>query len=388
MLVPSLYLVKEPKVLRHVLSQFGQSCGSTKLVRSNPCPHPISLDRAHFGIIQQGDYTVTEKADGVRYQLLLGRFPRSLNMSQSEYSVMIDRRLRVFQVQVMAEDKFYNGSLFDGELVLEHEEGFQEPRQVYLVFDAVRVCGELVIRDPFLKRYELVHKVFDLFDKDIIRGPRQWAKDARELAADHKLVSMGNESCLTFRPKRFMALNELPALLRHRAKLLHKSDGLIFQRSQAEVQWGTDTTAFKWKEVHTLDFQVDGKFVATDAPGNVEGWETTLWVREEEILLDVGRAGVICPSPSGHESRRVAIALIPNEFFLRMLQTFRDSFSVIVECECRLPNEAEWETGAVVECIPLKVRTDKAQPNNMSVATRTLVNIRENVTSEELLSMV
>lgn len=113
------------------------------------------------------------------------------------------------------------------------------------------------------------------------------------------------------------------------------TDGVVFTPVNEPVRMGTHRTLFKWKpfERITIDFQVarDGR---------------TLCIQHDSRLVDVQRISDSYPPGS------------------------------ILECT--------FDTVKKVWCVH-KVRTDKTHPNNKRTFERTLVNIREDITYDELV---
>ena len=73
--------------------------------------------RKHIEILRKNkeDYTVSEKTDGYRYTLLLGKYKHD----NSEYSVLIDRSFHIYELSVAATDFCFNGTAVDGELIID-----------------------------------------------------------------------------------------------------------------------------------------------------------------------------------------------------------------------------------------------------------------------------
>ena len=111
----------------------------------NPCAQPVSLERKHLPLLNDGHYVVAEKSDGVRYTLFLTR------AEGAEVAFLIDRKLSMYQVPVAARKGFFDGSIFDGELVwVTNPDGTTS--QNYLVFDMVASCKKRVSSLAFFQK--------------------------------------------------------------------------------------------------------------------------------------------------------------------------------------------------------------------------------------------
>ena len=79
-----------------------------------PGPNPVSMERTNFTRIREEDFMISLKTDGIRYLLILTTKPNSIE----PIALMIDRAFNMHEVEIWAnEEFFYNGCLFDGELV-------------------------------------------------------------------------------------------------------------------------------------------------------------------------------------------------------------------------------------------------------------------------------
>ena len=81
--------------------------------------HPVSFSREHFAESQ--DYLVCEKSDGVRYLLFLPEIPNIRGVNECQ-GFLIDRKNLFWKINVLIPASILKGhSLFDVELVLDHE---------------------------------------------------------------------------------------------------------------------------------------------------------------------------------------------------------------------------------------------------------------------------
>ena len=116
-----------------------------------------------------------------------------------------------------------------------------------------------------------------------------------------------------------------------------------------------NTHLFKWKprNLHTFDFKVEER-------GN-------------DIIAQVNEKGELTDYASVSKDTEVG------KMFYNALKKLKEySSGSIVECDY---NE-------VTECYdPVLVRTDKTHPNGIFTVDKTLLNIRQNITIEELVNL-
>lgn len=117
----------------------------------NPGPRPTPLNKTALREIATEPYLVAEKSDGLRMHLLLGRYS-----DNTPFSVMIDNRGNVYELIVYAARVYFDGSLFDGELVVRRGVN----RWYFLVFDVVTLSGTTYVNENLITRYQIVQRVF------------------------------------------------------------------------------------------------------------------------------------------------------------------------------------------------------------------------------------
>ena len=136
-LIPSNAIVRDVDKLETIYD-FMRKIWDVKNLNPNPMALPVSLERKDFSVLNGSPYAVSEKSDGLRYMLVLGKYSDG-----THYSVMLDRKFTVYEVNVAAkEEHFTKGTLVDGELVWEFYSSLYPPRQLYMVFDVLNTCGE------------------------------------------------------------------------------------------------------------------------------------------------------------------------------------------------------------------------------------------------------
>ena len=331
-----------------ILAKYHELWGCQMYPGRNPAPQPTSLERDNFATLLQHDYVVSDKSDGARFVLFLAR------TSDREVAVLVDRKLTLYQVPVAASKSHFSGSIYDGELVL------CGGSHVFLVFDAVAHKGRYVGNQTFLKRLEVIRGVFDLAG-DCVRSP----EDASRLAKQGKVVCGGSVNGLTFRPKPFFQIRQLDTLLRQLPQLPYRVDGLIFTPTEACVQTGTHDSLFKFKQTHSVDVEVDA---------------------EGESLL-VGMGG----SPAT-ATRRVPLSSLGLVFRLHpaLESILPTCCGMILELQVVLAAAGGGGGGGERDALFLSfigIRRDKAHPNAAATVVRTIKNVREALTTDDLLEI-
>lgn len=222
----------------------------------NPSPNPVTLTRSLMILLRRG-YVVCEKSDGVRYLLVL------LMFAEKPLAVLVNRDLRMFQVEVKADKEYFQGSVFDGELVFARS-GQEEGDRIFLVFDVVSHRGVSTKTNLFWHRYKLLNLSFqtlgEVTDQDM--------EEEIDLATTQgKVVHVNRTHPIKFAVKPFADIEDFAEVLNQPRE--HDSDGFIFTPISCPVLHNTHRSMFKWKYTASIDLSVkDGE----------------LWTFEEEPL--------------------------------------------------------------------------------------------------------
>lgn len=294
-----------------------------------PAPLPVSLERKDIHKINQYQYLICEKTNGIRYLL----------MCYDENTYIINRAFNIFKVKQNFNSKIYYknacGLLLDGEMIQTGED-FQ-----YVVHDCICAFNVDKTKENFNERYEEVSNIIE---------------NLYEPEGDFKIV------CKKFYHKKDLA--KLAKIIENDMKAAEcggtghgRIDGLIFTPVTLPIGTGTQYTLFKWKvkAQHTFDFRIrdkEDKFEAYVSQGS------------DEILF----ASVDKNTPEGLK-------------FGKLLRQNCKNFKSgdIVELEYDELNDT---------FNPILLRTDKTASNNLYCIEKTLKNIRENITLEELVKAI
>jgi hypothetical protein len=242
-LVPSLPYTKE-EVKRTIRRNLHTLWRVQENHQRNPCSQPVSLERRHLPLLRNDDYVCADKTDGVRFVLFLTR------VAGTELSFMMDRKMTTYQIPVAASRKYFDGSIFDGELVwTTNGDGVRS--QAFLVFDVVCLKGDDDVRNfSLLKRLEIIRILFDIEAAEI-NSPRQ----AHALARQGKIICGGNSHGLSFKPKQCFPLDMMDTLVRKMDAMPYKTDGLIFTPINVGGCTGTQDGLYKLKTIHSVDIE-------------------------------------------------------------------------------------------------------------------------------------
>ncbi len=314
----------------------GMYYGKRKLEKiMSPSPKPVSLDWKNLSSLDAG-YLVGPKANGVRYHMMF------VKMGSDSFSVMIDEKLTVYAIRVMALGPLFEGSLFDGELVMENDV------LVYKAFDVIWLNGMKMTEVNLVTRSRLLHRVFD---PEPIAGEESMAVDvlAQKRAMNGCIISTGNTNSLRFESRPWYSTR----FIRQVGKMIKDSghnvyDGLIFAPIVAPLSPGKRRDMFKFKTCHTLDLTV--RF---DADGNYE-------------LLCSGNDKLVPISNLTYDSMKLQFQVKPTPIFVDYT-TAGHAQDVIFEFKAD-----RTDLPSVLELEPIIVRTEKRAPNHISTVEGTL----------------
>ena len=343
-LIPSNIRIRDRDEQDFFIKQYRAAWGLPPSVTHFAGPAPVSLNRDNIKGLFKQETCVSLKADGVRYLLLLTRAPPP----QSEpVALFVDRSMNFYEASVWGHKRYFGdincpGSLFDGELVWSYEN--YKPHLKFFVFDVMRIAGELVTQRTYAERMRTV-------TERVV--PREGLTDTGILERDALVAGADNLHGLTLCVKQIHPIEQLPHVWHERSKAQHKNDGLIFQSNKAHVEIGTSSTIYKWKAMHTVD-------VLARRADDTSDWKAYAQSGSEVVPLNTIH----------HNGSHLNVLLQPNGVLT--------AWSHVVECECTI-GEKE------ITLFPLKERIDKQTANSLFVIERTLMNIAESVSIQELL---
>jgi len=312
------------------------SAGATKNKLSFPGSQPVSLSNANIHMIREQKYSVTWKADGVRYLLLILR----------DGTYLIDRKFAIRRIQMRFPlsgqdiNKTHHITLLDGEMVLDFDPESKLMIRRYLAYDCMAFNGELLADKPFLYRLQMLNS-------EVIE-PRKRFFSKMQKSNYYDI----ERELFTIRQKKFYPLSSTRALLESFIpNLCHESDGLIFQPQSSKYEPNTVDTLLKWKfpKMNSVDFFLKFEEIASNAM---------------EPMLYVG----------GKEGKLIRI----NDKISSYTTDLMKLDGKIVECSWDFRSK-EW--------VYMRTRLDKISPNFVTVYENTVLSINDNITSEDILRL-
>lgn len=345
-LQPSTSLItsarERAEVLRHLKQLYGIRRGAYGRF-TFPGGQPVSIERADLPKLS-ADHMISLKSDGMRYLLLL------LLIDDEPRAVFVSRSLEMFETEVWAPESYYTvegGTLFDGELVHE-QRGDGGMTKLFLIFDVVAVRGST----KTLLFQERLNKIHRHVLSELPAGLTTESELVDSFVLDEDRVFLASPD-MRMRPKRFVKFEDGLRLWRDRRMLNHKNDGLILMGNN-QLQTHTDRSCFKWKppELITVD-------VITDAVGRLYVQKRGTLTRVDALTL-LGRP------------RDVVVHL--NE----LVQCVGLGASTTVfECSCDIGDD-------LIAFTPIKSRPDKPCANDFVTVVKTLENVIESISVDEL----
>jgi hypothetical protein len=215
--------------------------------------NPRSLSRVALKSLDDAEYVVALKTDGVRYSLFLTFRPNTT----SPVALMIDRAWHMYEVDVVApEEHFSLGTVLEGELV------WQQPNErslLFLVFDCVVLRGKNLTGFSFEERLMEATRVTRFSDEI------STASDLEQRALEtDSVVLVHYHPPLSMRPKNFIARKHAAQLWAQREDVDHRVDGIILQQRDAVYY---QPVIFKWKQYSTVDLVCrDAQLETSDGP--------------------------------------------------------------------------------------------------------------------------
>jgi hypothetical protein len=369
-IVPGVAVIQDSVKLRQIYDFAARVYGSPVPLSYNPCPLPVSLSKNQLEYIKQkeNDYVVSEKTDGVRYQLILYQY-----LDGRQCSVMMDRNLNCYEVAVVAKRPFFqHGTIFDGELVWEYHAPSGTFYQTYIIFDVYICAGEKTLKDDYIDRMGCIHDLVAMDEN--VRDKKKtssssWETCAEQHAREGKIVSLGNIHSLIFITKPCFSLANFSAMLRNKSKF--NSDGILFTPISEAVRFGRHPHMFKWKPHQTIDVSVSMQY-----DENTDDWilKSLLWDKTDIVEVNV--------------IERMTLQITRNNFLDSLLHHLLHvknvrSHTVLLEMDAE-PDESS----LTCKLFAVKRRVDKSHPKSVDTVTHTIKNIKENITVRCMLNLL
>lgn len=330
-------------VIRRVSAIYG-----LRNARHFPGANPVSIEKADLPQLAGRTFFAGLKTDGCRYALLMYMY------HNEPRAVMINRAMCMWETEMWAPITYFESeTLLDGELTWERlGSGL---RQLYLIFDAVRIRTSY-LEIPYRERLNAVHRHLL---SDLPAGLSCDSEEVSQLILDEDKIFLASAD-MRMSPKGFVGLESVAQLWNSRHQTLHQNDGVILIADEP-VHTGTDRSTFKWKPA-------------------------------ESISLDVLVTGESCVPKARHRGTLIALTELKVDGALYSVHLETGKMEELNRF--RAP-QGEQGQGAVVECIcrvegnkltllPTRRRADKVQPNEISTAVATLRNVLEDIKVTDL----
>ncbi|KAL6939404.1 Dcp1p-Dcp2p decapping enzyme complex alpha subunit [Hanseniaspora osmophila] len=360
-----------------------------KPLQAFPGSQPVSFQETDIQTkLLADDYYVCEKTDGLRvlmfvivnpvtqeqgvflidrennYFLTNGfRFPLAKNMVKPE--LQTDKRYLLESLQ--------NGTIIDGELVIQTNPQTKAKEMRYLMFDCLAVNGRSLAQSPTTSR--LAHLGHDFFApyRDVrMKYPKECINFPFKLSMKQMIFSY-----------------DIPKVVKMLPTLPHISDGLIFTPVNKPYVIGTkDSALLKWKpeDENTVDFKL-----ILNIPRVIENSRNWYYNYDTKPMFElwVWKGG----EDNTYKQR------IEEPYGEKELRGLADTYSKFAELHI---GDEEWEklknlneplNGRIVECSKdeatgkwklLRFRDDKSNGNHVSVVQKVLESINSAVSIEDL----
>lgn len=380
---------------------FNAALGAPSDSTTNMAPNPVAFERKHSSMVVDSDYVVLEKTDGARYCLFMGEIggQGSTDPPKERFNVLVDRNFDLYEIFMHAPDSVYQGlgTLMDGELVAEKDHGVSG--HIYLVFDAMVVEGQQCLDEPYSERMARAKKIVRPYEADdsephrFTMSAEEWEAYASHTSMQKNLVmTSGASPCaLDVRYKPFYKSNFVGTVLRKMSRgLKHQTDGVILMPNSQPVRLKTHHSLFKWKQVHTADFYFTVENVKTPT--------SCTWVWTPHYLVkDKGHVSTPISVDGKVYSLQMLESKMRSSAERRLDKSGFDKREFVAECEIAVDEGVTclMKQGAsntfsknTVSIKVVRLRPDKTSANSDYTVSRTIVNVKENISSQELCQVL
>ncbi|KAK4689966.1 mRNA guanylyltransferase, partial [Tremellales sp. Uapishka_1] len=335
----------------HLADRVAQLC---KLNQTRfPGSQPVSFSLASLDLLEQKDFWVCEKSDGVRILIYI-----VMNKNTHNQEVwLIDRKQRYFSVHDLHfphwenQDAPLDDTILDGELVLDVDPRSGAEVLRFYAFDCLVLNGENIMWKPLQSRYgRLKTWVIAPHVKALQRIP-EW-RDALPFEVLEK--------------KQELSYHIAEVLHKHIPQLQHGHDGLIFTCVESQYVPGTDENILKWKppSENSIDFKLELRF-----PPSAHDPTQPDYYSKPQFLLNTWLGG---------QDYEYFDALdMEDEEWQRRKESQEQLDDRIVEV-CWDADASTWKI--------LRFRDDKPNANHKSIMEKILLSIEDGVEIEALLA--
>ena len=340
-----------------------------------PGAQPVSFAREHVKELQQNEYFMCEKTDGLRCLLFLHWQDGPQGFKPLTF--LIDRKNNYYDIQPPfriphymhpgEKEPFLFGTILDGELVHDQYPGEAAPRLNFYVFDCLVVNEQNITGRTLDKRLGRLHDwVIKPYEAHLMKT------FGKNITPDHlkPFALKGKKTYAAYRLEDMFS-NILP-------NLRHGNDGLIFTCVSTPYQFGTDRHILKWKPPHenTIDFKLRlGDFPLID-PEDGEGGK----IPDYDAMPNP--VELLVMHSQNNYQYFATLALSQSEWeTLKSLNQRLDGRII----ECYRTEQGQWKYKAEADGTP-RWRDDKKDANHISTVNSVLASIEAPVTEMDLLA--
>jgi hypothetical protein len=317
-----------------LINRLIQLTGSTSK-NGFPIAQPESFKRSVIPTIMNGKFCAALKTDGIRAMLLLTKY------NDEFVAVLIDRKMTVREVEVWAPEKYFDDTLFDGEIVTERSDNIPR-RDVFLTFDMYVNKGVSLLLEDYTHRITVMNNSIMEDDTD--------AMDVEGAIQEMNKVYIPPAIGISIRAKLIKKAEDTISLWNARMQVPHLNDGIIFTPDTTVVT----SRVYKWKPLNTIDVLV------------YKGDRVPYIMHYRSLTASAN----ISLNNKVFELYEVRNNVILDTYFSK----FPDEKSVIVECGVDIDTNTQR-----VSFAPIKTREDKTTPNALYVVKETINNAIESV---------
>lgn len=319
---------------------------------------PCSLMRKDLQLLEDLDYYVAEKSDGVRCLLLI------FSDGQNYYCLLIDRGFRFYRTNLSFDASLFKdfGTLFDGEIV-------QEPNGFKMyIHDVICLSGKTAVSKlPYHERIKLVRETLTFYS--FPSAPKEDGEPS---------------DIIQLLPKRVYPFSELNRLWLHEIpNLTHKNDGLVLTPDALPHCGRKCKELFKWKKPHehTIDFQLGEMLEPSNQSASTvfdpRRDNEKLWVQTDDNYGRNWPSFVLYTWDTKEMLFFCTTAMSPEMWKRADIPDPRSEKGLIVECAYHSDKRM---------FIPIVARRDKLVPNDNYTVRRTITTIMEHLTIDELIN--
>lgn len=351
--------------------------------KSFPGAQPVSFASQHLRALQEADYFLCEKTDGIRCLLFLtftisGQDGAGRDIRE-ETAFLIDRKNDYYYINNphlhfplpnRPDESFHTQTLIDGELVLDTEKDGRRVRR-YMVFDCMALDNESQMNRVLPVRLQkFKNNVFTPYEDLLKKFPEEREQQPFEVVMKQMQKSYGIKMLL---------VDVLP-------NLPHGNDGLVFTACDTPYVTGTDQHIIKWKPPHenTIDFRLQIGLFPPLHDSTEQNGVPPEGIDGHDYQPDYDA----CPTISllvFHGNNK-------NEFFADLHVTDDEwnsmkSMNQILDgriIECYKDSKGRWRYKREKDGTP-RFRDDKTQANHISTVRSVLESIEDAVSEADLL---